>query len=223
MLESVADTSLTIYAYKHCDPWIPNAVTRRPITPRGGTIFSGVSDMIDPNLGTWDRELVNDIFWEEDAKHILSIPIRPDMEDTIAWHFDPKGTFSVKSAYHVLEENKQRNQEKQRGESSKAPIQVGVLDWRKIWAVDLMPKVKHFLWRLTTNSLPWRKNIKRRGMQLDTICPVCRRLDEDGGHYFLNCKFVKRCWRIMCLEQVRCYLLLAKTVGPCKATKRGGE
>ena len=83
-----------------------------------------VSDLIDPNLGTWDRELVNDIFWEEDAKHILSIPIRPDMEDTIAWHFDPKGTFSVKSAYHVLEENKQRDQEKQRGESSKAPVQV---------------------------------------------------------------------------------------------------
>jgi len=60
-----------------------------------------------------------------------------------------------------------------RGESSKAPIQVEILDWRKIWAVDLMPKVKHFLWRLATNSLPWRKNIKRRGMQLDTICPVC--------------------------------------------------
>ncbi|KAF8762953.1 hypothetical protein HU200_008799 [Digitaria exilis] len=34
-------------------------------------------------------------------------------------------------------------------------------------------------------------NIKHRGIQdVDTRCPVCRRLDEDGGHCFLKCKIV---------------------------------
>jgi hypothetical protein len=32
---------------------------------------------------------------------ILTIPPREDIEDLIAWHFDNKGIFSVKSAYMV--------------------------------------------------------------------------------------------------------------------------
>lgn len=48
-----------------------------------------------------------------------------------------------------------------------------------------------FLWRLSHNTLPVRLNIKRRGIDLDTICPMCKCLDEDGGHAFLKCKSAK--------------------------------
>jgi hypothetical protein len=34
------------------------------------------------------------------------------MEDTLVWHFDPKGDFSVKSAYHILTD-KERTIEKE--------------------------------------------------------------------------------------------------------------
>jgi hypothetical protein len=34
---------------------------------------------------------------------------------------------------------------------------------------------------LTTNSLPLCMNQKRRGMDVDTRCPLCLRIDEDGG------------------------------------------
>jgi len=84
------------------DPWIPHGVTRRPCTPRGQTILNKVSELIDPTFGDWDRTLITEIFWEADAKNILSIPLKNGMEDTLAWHFDPKGDFFVKSAYHVL-------------------------------------------------------------------------------------------------------------------------
>ena len=53
------------------DPWMPNGVTRRPYTPRGRNIVTKVSELIDSINGGWDHQLVNDIFWEEDAKHIL--------------------------------------------------------------------------------------------------------------------------------------------------------
>jgi hypothetical protein len=66
------------------DPWLPRGVTRRPITPRGRTILNKVSDLIDPQLGSWDKELIKDIFWEADVKHILVIPIRHGNNDTIA-------------------------------------------------------------------------------------------------------------------------------------------
>ena len=41
-------------------------------------------------------------------------------------------------------------------------------------------------------------------MKIDTICCLRRRLDEDGGHLFLKCKEVKRVWRELNLEDVRC-------------------
>jgi len=54
-------------------------------------------------------------------------------------------------------------------------------------------------------------NIQRRGVQLDTRCPVCHRFDEDGGHCFLKCKMVKRCWSSLSLEPVRQQLLLKQS------------
>jgi hypothetical protein len=69
------------------------------------------------------------------------------------------------------------------------------------------------MWRLSHNSLPWKNNFKRRGMEIDTICPMCNRLDEDGGHIFLHCKQVKLLWRMLNLEEEReklCLCLNAK-------------
>ena len=74
------------------DPRIPDGVTRRP-TPRGHTLLTRVSELIDPATGDWDRHMVEEVFWEEDWKRILSIPIKHGMEDLIAWHFDSKGSF----------------------------------------------------------------------------------------------------------------------------------
>lgn len=84
------------------DPWIPRGQMRRPITPRGAILLTKVSELIDPITGSWDIQLLNDVFWEEDVKEIMTIPVRIDQNDFVAWHFDNKGTFSVKSAYHVL-------------------------------------------------------------------------------------------------------------------------
>ena len=58
------------------DHWVQNVVNRRPITPRGHTILSKVSELIDPITGDWDKALVQDVFLEEDMKHILAIPVR---------------------------------------------------------------------------------------------------------------------------------------------------
>jgi len=72
--------------------------------------------------------------------------------------------------------------------------------------MDCPPKIKHFLWRLSQNTLALRKNLQRRGIKLDTSCCICQRLDEDGGHLFLKCKEVKKVWRELNLETVRCQL-----------------
>lgn len=156
--------------------------------------------------GDWDQALVRDIFWEEDVQDILAIPVHIGREDLLAWHFDKKGVFSVKSAYHTLHGQSIREAKKQKGESSRAQ-QENRLEWKQVWSLNCIPKIKHFVWRLAHNSLPVQMNIRRRGMDIDTRCPVCWRLDEDGGHYFLKCKYVVQCWREAMLEDIHSMLL----------------
>lgn len=40
------------------DPWVPNSISRRPSTPRGQTIITRVSELIDPSTGTWDSVMI---------------------------------------------------------------------------------------------------------------------------------------------------------------------
>lgn len=69
---------------------------------------SKVGELIDQVSGSWEEQLVKDIFWEEDAVNILAISVRSGPDDIVAWHFDTKGIFSVKSAYHVLEDHEEQ-------------------------------------------------------------------------------------------------------------------
>jgi len=54
------------------DPWILRGRTRRVITPRGQNVLSRVSDLIDPSSGSWDVDLLEQTFWEEDVELIKS-------------------------------------------------------------------------------------------------------------------------------------------------------
>lgn len=127
------------------DPWIPNKITRRSMTPRGMTILSKVSELISPITGTWDEELIHEVFWPEDAQHILTIPIKLGYDDMVAWHFDPRGLFSVKSVYHVLEDKREQSKVKQVGSSSTGDDEGAAEVWDKIWKLDCIPKIKQFL------------------------------------------------------------------------------
>ena len=65
-----------------------------------------------------------------------------------------------------------------------------------------------FVWRLAHNSLANRMKIHKLGIDLDTKCPVCNRLNEDGGHVFLKCKKAKTCWIMLGVGELREKLLV---------------
>jgi ribonuclease HI len=157
---------------------------------------------MNPTTGTWDETLVRDIFCVQDTTLILSIPLFEDMIDEWAWHFDEKGLFSVKSAYHL----QRQLTEVQLGQEESSDPSRG-FKWEEIWKAECTPNVRQFLWRFAHNSLPCRFNLQRRGMQIDTICPSCNRLDEDGCHLFLKCKVAKNLWRTFGLEKIRTDLI----------------
>jgi len=49
-------------------------------------------------------------------------------------------------------------------------------------------------------------NLERRGMELDTRCVMCNRLNEDSAHLLFKCKFAKHLWRELGLEEKRQHL-----------------
>jgi hypothetical protein len=189
------------------DPWLPRDSSRKVKSRRGIQLLTKVAELIDPVSHTWDVQLIQQTFNEEDARTITSIPIQEGVEDLIAWHFDKKGNFSVKSAYQVVLNSQSREADSESTSTAHTPEGNIKLPWKKLWALPLPGKLIHFLWRLANNSLPLRMKLKRRGIDLDTRCPMCYRLDEDGGHCFFKCKAVKAFWRATGLEDTR--LLMA--------------
>ena len=51
-------------------------------------LIADVDELINPVTGTWDEELIRDIFWEEDYKLILALHVSEGHENSLAWHYD---------------------------------------------------------------------------------------------------------------------------------------
>ena len=188
------------------DPWLPKGLTRKLATPIRINLLIKVSELINPITGVWDEQLICEIFWPEDANDILRIPIVKNLEDWPAWYFDAKGLFSVKSAYKVT--IARRGTLAGWDASTSGTVRDDSdFEWYIIWKLNVPNKVKMFMWRFAHNSLPVQRNLARRGVVIDTRCPVCARLDEDCGHLFFKCKYAKLCWRMMNMEPIRVQLL----------------
>jgi hypothetical protein len=137
-----------------------------------------------------------------DAEVILATPIRDDFEDMVAWHYNSKGVFTVKSAYRLYVKMRDGPQQSSSAQENQS------LNWEKIWKMACPPKIKQFIWRFAHNSLPLKLNIKRRGIDCDSLCLCCHRLDEDGAHLFFKCKEVRGLWADLQIEKERKQLSL---------------
>jgi hypothetical protein len=185
------------------DRWIPRGFTRQPSSHHGHNLIQWVNELIYPVTGQWDAELVRQIFHEDDVQTILAIPVNEAFEDSIAWHFNKRGIFSVKSAYKVQIDNDSCDQGSSEGAMVYNPLTGNTFPWDKIWKLACPNKVKTFAWRLVHNSLPLKRKIQARGMDIDTRCPVCWRFDEDVCHMLFKCKYAKGVWSELHMENIR--------------------
>jgi hypothetical protein len=88
------------------DNWIPRGklkITGNPTKSR----LRWVVDLIDQEINDWIVNLIRSTFYPHDAEEILKFRIPTILgEDTLSWHPNKYGVFSVKSAYHLaLESN----------------------------------------------------------------------------------------------------------------------
>lgn len=131
------------------DPWIPKEGMCRPIFTHPEIHNYTVAQLRTSN-GSWNEALVNASFLESDAKAILNIPISPLVkDDEIIWDLDPRGVFSVKSAYRL------GTQLQFAGAASTSNINYQEDLWKNFWKIRIPSKIKICGWRIYNDILPF--------------------------------------------------------------------
>lgn len=100
------------------------------------------------------------------------------------------GFYSVKSAYAKLRDQK---------EALNARDSPGF--WRKLWNLKIPLKVKHFMWRANSGTLPTKDILISRRVNVCSLCPVCNTNMETTAHVLVNCDFAKLCWETVNLRK----------------------
>ena len=118
-----------------------------------------VKDLIDGHKKQWDRERIFDLFAHRTRMEILAIPLQQDAgRDTLIWKETKSGSFSVKSAYKVVIRMRDTIRVKHSSARKDGTF------WRKMWQLNVHPKVRMFLWRACSNILPTRENLNKKTM-----------------------------------------------------------
>lgn len=168
-----------------------------------------VADMI--TAGRWDDRVLEETFWLIDCARIRSIPL--GRTDALLWHFDPRGVFTVKSAYKLAKEWKIVD--------SSSESELVQKWWKALWNCHVPGKSKVFMWRCFNGILPCLTNLAKRGVECLLSSPVCGDDRETVGHAIWGCPKAKMVWdqsalapvvnklTMLCLMGFACVLLVS--------------
>lgn len=155
---------------------------------RGIGVADKVSELIDVDLRCWKKKFIQSCFGPVVTSNICSIPLPwSELEDKVVWHSEKDDIYSVKSAYHLLQ-NKRAAASPGPSRNSQEKI------WKNIWRVPIHNRVRNFLWRLVKDILPTRMNLQRKGINTVLECPLCHCYQETTDHLFLHCILSKLVW-----------------------------
>lgn len=126
----------------------------------------------------------------EEAQMVINVPIPMVLRaDELRWPFDRGGKVTTKSAYHCI------RAQREAGEDTEATTRVGPARnlWDMIWKTNTLPKIKTFYWKLVAKAVAIREELARRGVQVQTTCPMCDQM-ESWEHLIWVCAWVKPVW-----------------------------
>lgn len=132
-------------------------ISGKPLTPREDQDFTHADQLLTAS-GAWNEELIWNCFISVDADAILKIPVTTRMTDIWSWEPEKHGIYSVKSAYKLLYNVKQEQNMAEQGTSSDD-------SWKRIWKLDVPPKVKVFWWRVIHEFLPAKHVLHKRHIE----------------------------------------------------------
>ncbi|KAL2898306.1 hypothetical protein RDABS01_040088, partial [Bienertia sinuspersici] len=73
--------------------------------------------------------------------------------------------------------------------------------WKKLWKMQLPPKVRLFAWKVMLESVQTKVNLCKRGLKdIDPICPICGEEEESMTHCFFTCVDAGMMWKVSTLR-----------------------
>ena len=108
----------------------------------------------------------------------IPLPIVARSSDKLAWKYSAKGNFDMKSAYLLAKDH----------------MAVDSFPGYWIWKLQTLPKIQIFIWRCMHNSIGVKECLAKRGIPLDTSCPLCFEQPESISHALRDCRLVKPIW-----------------------------
>ncbi|KAK4253924.1 hypothetical protein QN277_010539 [Acacia crassicarpa] len=139
---------------------------------------SSVCDWVQD--GVWDLRRLADVVQPVVIQRLIStIPPRLDLGyDFMVWGADNNGSFSIKSACFLIENN---------------PHNLRCSLFKHIWRWQGAERIRAFLWLVMLNKLPtnaWRSTWS----SASPLCACCQMEVEDLLHILRDCHYAKRLW-----------------------------
>jgi hypothetical protein len=182
------------------DPWTPSSPDRKIITPRGASVYTKVSDLINPITEQWDEEILQSLMSPVDVYRIMQIPLHNrGFDDFIAWSYTKHGRYTVRSGYHLQwrhEFGASAGQLTLPGSSALNPI------WKTFWQLKIASKVKIFLWRALHGILPLKSILANRHVGNTGGCPICQLGPKDIMHLVFQCSAAWEMWISLGIHEI---------------------
>lgn len=124
------------------DKWVRKPPSFKPTPPEREPTPQNVAALIDNNTGTWNNDIISDLFVSGDREYIKAIHLAKNPnEDKLIWQDRENGELIVKSTYW-LDKKKDFNPNDARWKRD--------FLWNWIWNANVAPKVRIFCGELST-------------------------------------------------------------------------
>lgn len=160
----------------HNDPLISFAFQQ----PSNESVNATVSDFVTEN-GDWRWMSFEHLLPGSILMKIASIlpPASRLGPDRMYWGLNPKGIFTVRSAYDFLSHH-----------THACIDQV----WQLPWAWKGPHSIRLFIWQLLHGKLKTNSELSRRHIPISDVCIRCGGSTEDILHAIRDCSFIKKIW-----------------------------
>ncbi|XP_050222264.1 uncharacterized protein LOC126672356 [Mercurialis annua] len=147
------------------DRWICGDPMTKPLVVKNLPIDATVGCLIDHASQNWKWDVIEGSFLSFESENIVKMVLSYRM---------PADKFN----------------ERDSGASAYSSSDI----WKKVWKLQIMPKVKNFLWRILKSVLPCLQVLDNGGNSVDVIYPRCSLNSESILHVLKECDRGRGVW-----------------------------
>ncbi|XP_019198912.1 PREDICTED: uncharacterized protein LOC109192673 [Ipomoea nil] len=142
-------------------------------------LYAPVRDYWDEMRG-WKWELLEDALPTEMKARLASFVLTEEhVPDALGWDLDPKGMFTVRSAYSAI---------------VNGPIDNTDGSWKRMWRIRVPARICMLLWLVLHGKILTNAERARRKLTSNPFCFRCAGHPEDLNHLFRTCPAAKQVW-----------------------------